>query len=155
MQKSLLFNERGIPDSCRSGSDRSVTDALERLGIDSGSALAYLYQHLVGPFSSSGGESFSELLDIVNGDRNIVSFSEKFWEDSEAAHSLLAISEIDTMVGLFYHVETDAVYEVEFEYDWEEFVRGELKPRWTNSVDFLVDYFGEEGLPSGESLAAE
>ena len=77
-------------------------------------------------------------------DRNITSFSEKFWSDSGASHSLLAISEIDTMVGLFYRVETDEVFEVELDLDWEEFLDGKLDARWANSADFLADFFGTE-----------
>lgn len=145
-KKIRLFNERSLPGRCRSGTDPVVTDALNRLGIGSNSGLAYLYQHVAGPFASSGGESLPQLLDIVAEDRNIGSFSEKFWQDSDAPRSLLVISEIDTMMGLFYDTKTDGVFEVELDLDWEQFLSGELLPRWTNSVDFLVDFFGEEAI---------
>ena len=139
-------NERGLSDSCRHGKDPQVTKALEQLGISPDSALTYLFQHLLGPFSSTGERRLPELLDITNGVRTIVSFSAEFWDNYSAPKNLLAISEIDTMTGLFYDIERDCVFQVEMDLEFPQFLNGELKPQWSSSVEFLVDFFGEEAI---------
>lgn len=139
-------NQRGLSDSCRSGNDPTIKVVLKKLGIKADSALAYLYQHIVGPFSNNGERQLPELLDVKSGVRNIASFSVELWENYSLPKTILAISEINTMTGLFYDTESDSVYQVEMDLEFPYFLNGEISPQWSNSAEFLVDFFGEEPI---------
>jgi hypothetical protein len=53
------------------------------------------------------------------------------------------------MAGLFYDTENDRVFLVEMDLEFSQFLNGELSAHWSNSVDFLIEFFGEE--PNTES----
>ena len=139
-------NQRGLFNSCRSVNDPTPQAVLDQLGVKPDSALAYLFQRLVGPFSNIGERRLPELLDVKNGVRNIASFSAELWENYSVPKTILAISEISTMAGLFYDTENDSVFLVEMDLEFSQFLNGELSAHWSNSVDFLIEFFGEEPI---------
>ncbi|MCA9069118.1 MAG: hypothetical protein KDA84_09360 [Planctomycetaceae bacterium] len=96
----------------------------------------------MGPYSSGEGPGvYPQLLDLINEDRNVMSFTKEFQINHQAPPHLLAISEIDTFVGLFYAVTTDAVFCVDLDLNFQDLLEGSLLPRWRSSEEFLSDFF--------------
>jgi len=137
--KSFL-NERGLPDGIRRGDDPDVKEALTRLGVLIESDFAKFYQNLAGPFGEMG-TTYPYLLDVIAGVHTVEQFTREFYEAFDPPDDFLAISEIDQREGLYYNIKTQAVFFVEFDYDFEAFFNSNLQPLWPSFGDFIFDYF--------------
>gem|GEM_PF-4474310 len=95
------------------------------------------------------GTTYPYLLDILSGIHTVEQFTREFYDAFDPPDYFLAISEIDQREGLYYNFKTQAVFFVEFDYDFETFLSGNLQPVWQSFDDFIFDYFkqfqSEEG----------
>ncbi len=101
------------------------------------SAFVDFYSFVIGP-SGNGGQLF-DLEQIVEDYQN------PFWIEQypNLTERYLQISSIEGEGSYFYDKDTDAVYDV----DWgemDDFVAGNLEPKWKSFYDFLEWYYSED-----------
>lgn len=82
-----------------------------------------------------------ELLDIVEGNNTIESYTLICRKEHGWPHQFLVLSEMSGNAVLVLDTVTDKVYKVDFEGGEEKLVTGELKESWISFKAFLEDYF--------------
>ena len=116
-----------------------VKDSLIRLGVDTSDTFQGFYNQYAGPF---WGEHVPfELLDIVDEENNIESYTLISRKEHDFPKQYLVLSEMSANAVLVLDTVTDKVYIVNFEGGDELLLKGELKEAWLTFFDFLEVYF--------------
>lgn len=116
-----------------------VGNALKRLGVDSSDTFKAFYHHYEGPFWEEHVPF--ELLDLVDGENNIESYTLISRQEHGFLNHFLILSEMTSHAVLVLNTVTDKVYIVDFEGADERLKTGELEETWSSFFDFLQDYF--------------
>ncbi|MED3987368.1 SMI1/KNR4 family protein [Peribacillus simplex] len=118
-----------------------VNEALNSLevDVDVSNTFREFYHYYAGPF----WEEFVpfELLDIVEEENNIESYTLISREEHGFPKKYLVLSEMSANAVLVLDTLTDKVYTVNFEGGDELLLKGELKETWPTFYEFLKAYF--------------
>ncbi|MGJ3197457.1 SMI1/KNR4 family protein [Peribacillus frigoritolerans] len=116
-----------------------VTEALYSLEVDVSDTFREFYHYYAGPF----WEEFVpfELLDIVDEENNIESYTFISREEHGFPKKYLILSEMSANAVLVLDTVTDKVFTVNFEGGDELLSKGELKETWPSFYEFLKAYF--------------
>lgn len=117
-----------------------VVSAIGFLGLPKDGLVATFYSKYRGVFDSPGVGY--ELLDLVKGQRESVLASTKVLRDKYGFSTrFIVLSAMHAVAVLIYDVETDRVFDVDFEGGERLLKEGRLEPSWDSFNDFLVSYF--------------
>ncbi|MFU2014269.1 SMI1/KNR4 family protein [Peribacillus butanolivorans] len=116
-----------------------VNEALNSLEVDVSNTFREFYHYYTGPF----WEEFVpfELLDIVDEENNIKSYTFISRKEHDFPKKYLVLSEMSANAVLVLDTVTDKVYTVNFEGGDELLLKGELKETWPTFYEFLKAYF--------------
>lgn len=116
-----------------------VNEALNSLEVDVSVTFREFYYYYAGPF----WEEFVpfELLDIVDEENNIESYTFISREEHGFPKKYLILSEMSANAVLVLDTVTDKVFTVNFEGGDELLLKGELKETWPTFYEFLKAYF--------------
>ncbi|MCC5803767.1 SMI1/KNR4 family protein [Rossellomorea vietnamensis] len=116
-----------------------VRDSIDRLGVDTSAAFQEFYTRYEGPFWE--GHVPFELLDLVEEENNIESYTYLSRREHGFLNRYLVLSEMSANAVLVLDSETDKVYTVNFEGEDELLFQGAFKETWPTFWDFLKAYF--------------
>jgi len=128
-------------DLWKRGDESNVEEALTELGVNPASDFAEFFRRYWGPFHSA--RVGHELLDVIEQEESIVSVTQAVRDEFGFANRFIAISTLIGMSVLVYDLDTQCVFDVDFEGGEELLQSGEIEPRWQSWNDFLTDYFGQ------------
>ena len=135
------FVEARLADDLWKRSDESnVEEAFTELGVDPASDFAEFFRRYWGPFHSE--RIGHEVLDLIEQDESIVSATQTVREEFGFANRFIVVSTLTGMSVLVYDVESQRVFDVDFEGGERLLQSGRLEARWQSWNDFLTDYFG-------------
>ncbi len=118
-----------------------AAQVLDRLGVQPHGAFREFFERYEGPFGS--GRTGFELLDICAGTPSIVSATDACRTHHRFPSNYLALTELLGGSILMYRVDTDEVFDVDFEGGDQLLMRGDLTPRWRSFAAFLEFFFEE------------
>jgi hypothetical protein len=134
--KSLDIATYGRP----TGQLADVAAAIGYLGLSQDSLVAAFYAKYRGVFDSANVGY--DLLDLIEGQRESVLASTKVVRDKYGfAARFIVLTAMLGLAVLIYDVETDRVYDVDFEGGERLLKEGKLEPSWDSFGDFLISYF--------------
>lgn len=116
-----------------------VHETLVRLGVEVSDTFLAFYGQYAGPFWEEHVPF--ELLDIVEEERNIESYTNVCRKEHGFPNHYLVISEMSANTVLVLDTVMDKVYRVNFEGGDESLIKGELKESWGSFDLFLRSYF--------------
>lgn len=116
-----------------------VKNALMKLDVGVSNTFRDFYERYAGPFWEEHVPF--ELLDIVEEENNIVSYTLISRKVHDFPKEFLVLSEMSANAVLVLDAITDKVYIINFEGKDELLLKGELMESWTTFYEFLEEYF--------------
>jgi len=116
-----------------------VQNALIRLGVEASEDFKEFYKQYAGPFWEENIPF--ELLDLVDGENNIESYTLIVRKEYGFPKQFLVLSEMSANAVLMLDSEMDCVYTINFEGGDELLLKRELNATWPSFFDFLTAYF--------------
>jgi len=120
--------------------ESQVEAALEELGTSANSEFGSFYTKYWGPFRSE--HTGMELLDIVEQAENVLTNTRAVRDEYSFPSRFVVVTSPSAGSVVVYDINTNNLYDVDFEGGDELLLSGKLAPRYTSWNDFISQYFG-------------
>ncbi len=139
---SIPFTVRqALHDDIWQRADSSAADEILRnLRVPDSATFFEFFTTFAGPF---GSKSFGhELLDLYEQKESIATNTEAVRSEFGFPNRYLVVSNLLGHSVLVYDIESEKVYDVDFEGGDQMLLKGSLNPSWNSWEEFLCEYFG-------------